>query len=91
MAINLNLTCRLWPQGRLQKWEGYTYTNLMIAQSPPTECPWNISCFPQMKPEKYAVQLSKGEKLVLNLLKGNSPMDLNVLKINSNCLSLLLS
>ena len=33
-----------------------------------------------MKPEKKAVQLTEDEKLVLNLLKDNSPMDLNVLK-----------
>ena len=33
-----------------------------------------------MKPEKKAVQLSEDEKLVLNLRKDNSPMDLNSLK-----------
>jgi hypothetical protein len=30
-----------------------------------------------MKPEQKAVQLTEDEKLVMNLLKGNSPMDLN--------------
>jgi len=33
-----------------------------------------------MKPEQKAVQLTDDEKLVLNLLKANSPMDLNELK-----------
>jgi lysyl-tRNA synthetase class 2 len=33
-----------------------------------------------MKPEKKAVELSDDEKLVLNLLKENSPIDLNELK-----------
>ncbi len=36
--------------------------------------------FPQMKPEKKAVELTDEEKLVMNLLKDNSPMDLNELK-----------
>lgn len=39
--------------------------------------------FPQMKPEqkaKVAVELNEDEKAVLNLLKANSPMDLNLLK-----------
>ena len=33
-----------------------------------------------MKPEKKALDLSEEEKLVLNLLKANSPIDLNELK-----------
>ena len=33
-----------------------------------------------MKPERKAVQLTEDEKLVLNLLKDNSPIDLNELK-----------
>jgi len=36
--------------------------------------------FPQMKPEQKAVQLTEDEKLVLNLLKDNSPVDLNEIK-----------
>ena len=36
--------------------------------------------FPQMKPEKNEVELSDDEKVVLNLLKANSPIDLNALK-----------
>jgi lysyl-tRNA synthetase class 2 len=36
--------------------------------------------FPQMKPEQKAVQLTEDEKVVMNLLKGNSPLDLNALK-----------
>ena len=36
--------------------------------------------FPQMKPERKAVELNEDEKLVLSLLKDNSPMDLNALK-----------
>jgi lysyl-tRNA synthetase class 2 len=39
-----------------------------------------ISCFPQMKPEAKAKELTEDEKLVLNLLKENSPVDLNELK-----------
>jgi len=33
-----------------------------------------------MKPEKKAVELTEDEKSVLNLLKANSPIDLNDLK-----------
>ena len=33
-----------------------------------------------MKPEKKALELSEDEKLVLNLLKATSPIDLNELK-----------
>ena len=33
-----------------------------------------------MKPEQKAVQLTEDEKAVLNLLKANSPIDLNELK-----------
>jgi lysyl-tRNA synthetase class 2 len=33
-----------------------------------------------MKPEKKAVQLTEDEKLVMNLLKAQSPVDLNALK-----------
>ena len=36
--------------------------------------------FPQMKPEKKAVALTDEEKVVLNLLKANSPIELNILK-----------
>ena len=36
--------------------------------------------FPQMKPEQKARELSEDEKLVLNLLKVTSPVDLNALK-----------
>ena len=36
-----------------------------------------------MKPEKKAVELSDDEKLVLNLLKDNSPTDLNELKAHT--------
>jgi lysyl-tRNA synthetase class 2 len=36
--------------------------------------------FPQMKPEAKAKELTEDEKGVLNLLKTNSPMDLNELK-----------
>ena len=42
--------------------------------------------FPQMKPEqkaKVAVELNAEEKAVLHLLKANSPMDLNSLKVQS--------
>ncbi len=33
-----------------------------------------------MKPEKKALELSDDEKVVINLLKANSPIDLNELK-----------
>jgi len=33
-----------------------------------------------MKPEKKALELTEDEKAVLNLLKDNSPIDLNELK-----------
>ena len=33
-----------------------------------------------MKPEKKALELTEDEKAVLNLLKANSPIDLNELK-----------
>jgi lysyl-tRNA synthetase class 2 len=36
--------------------------------------------FPQMKPEAKPLQLTEDEKTVLDLLKDNSPMDLNTLK-----------
>ena len=36
--------------------------------------------FPQMKPEQKAVQLNDDEKAIINLLKTNSPIDLNTLK-----------
>ena len=39
--------------------------------------------FPQMRPEKKQVELSEDEKAVLNMLKANSPMDLNTLKTQS--------
>jgi len=36
--------------------------------------------FPQMKPEVKQVAMSDDEKVVFNILKGNSPIDLNALK-----------
>jgi len=36
--------------------------------------------FPTMKPEKKALELSEDEKVLMNLLKANSPIDLNELK-----------
>ena len=36
--------------------------------------------FPQMKPEKKAFELTEDEKVVMNILKDNSPVDLNELK-----------
>jgi len=43
----------------------------------------DVLFFPQMKPEKKAVELTEDEKLVLNLLKETSPIDLNELKEKS--------
>ncbi|MDP3352916.1 MAG: lysine--tRNA ligase, partial [Flavobacteriaceae bacterium] len=39
--------------------------------------------FPQMRPEKKAVELSEEEKAVLVILKANSPIELNELKNQS--------
>jgi lysyl-tRNA synthetase class 2 len=39
--------------------------------------------FPQMRPEKKQVDMSEEEKTVFNILKKNSPMDLNSLKEQS--------
>ncbi|WP_353780167.1 lysine--tRNA ligase [Winogradskyella sp. 3972H.M.0a.05] len=39
--------------------------------------------FPQMKPEKKAVAMTDEEKAVFNILKSNSPIDLNELKSQS--------
>jgi lysyl-tRNA synthetase class 2 len=39
-----------------------------------------ISCFPQMKPEKKAFEMTDDEKVLMNILKGKSPIDLNELK-----------
>jgi lysyl-tRNA synthetase class 2 len=43
----------------------------------------DVLFFPQMKPEKKAVELTEEEKLVLKLLKEKSPVDLNELKNKS--------
>jgi lysyl-tRNA synthetase class 2 len=42
--------------------------------------PTIVSCFPQMKPEKKALELSDDEKLLMSILKDNSPIDLNEFK-----------
>ncbi|MBE0423792.1 MAG: lysine--tRNA ligase [Lutibacter sp.] len=39
--------------------------------------------FPQMRPEKKAIEMSEDEKAIFNLLKSNSPMLLNDLKTQS--------
>ena len=36
-----------------------------------------------MKPEKKAVQLTEDEKMVMDLLKASSPVDLNELKVQT--------
>lgn len=43
----------------------------------------DVLFFPQMKSEKKAVELSEDEKVVMELLKTNSPIDLNALKVQS--------
>ena len=43
----------------------------------------DVLFFPQMKPEKKAVELSEDEKLVVELLKAKSPINLNELKTAS--------
>ncbi|MDW5287609.1 lysine--tRNA ligase [Formosa sp. PL04] len=39
--------------------------------------------FPQMRPEKKQVDMSEDEKIVFNILKSNSPIELNALKTQS--------
>ncbi|MFA9289934.1 MAG: lysine--tRNA ligase, partial [Solirubrobacteraceae bacterium] len=39
--------------------------------------------FPQMKPERKAVETTEDEKIILNLLTANNPIELNELKIKS--------
>ena len=39
--------------------------------------------FPQMKPEKKQVEMTEEEKSIFNLLKSQSPIDLNSLKDQS--------
>ena len=51
-----------------------------LSQSFHSTYPSYISCFPQMKPEIKAVELSDDEKLLMSILKNNSPIDLNDLK-----------
>ena len=69
-------------------------SNPMIAQSQQATYSTIVSCFPQMKPENRtegeltrtegssnkALELSEEEKLLMNILNDNSPMDLNELK-----------
>ena len=43
----------------------------------------DVLFFPQMKPEKKAVEMTEDEKLVFGLLKEKSPLDLNELKTAS--------
>lgn len=40
---------------------------------------WNLF-FPQMKPEKKAIELSDAEKAIFNILKANNKMELGALK-----------
>lgn len=43
----------------------------------------DVLFFPQMKPEKKAVELTEDEKVILDLLKANTPIKLNTLKEKS--------
>ena len=68
--------------------------NPTATQSQQATYPSIISCFPQMKPENRAageltrtesssnkaLELSDDEKVLMNILKDNSPIDLNKLK-----------
>ena len=56
------------------------HSNLKATRSHQSIYPTIISCFPQMKPEKKALELSDDEKLLMSILKDNSPIDLNELK-----------
>ncbi len=54
--------------------------NPNLSQSQQAIYPSIISCFPQMKPEKKAIEMSDDERAVIHILKANSPIDLNELK-----------
>ncbi len=56
------------------------HSHINTAQSLQAIYPSIISCFPQMKPEKKALELTDDEKAVIHILKANSPIDLNELK-----------
>ena len=42
-----------------------------------------VLLFPQMKPERKTIEMTDDEKIVFNILKSNSPIDLNELKSQS--------
>jgi len=76
------ICCNLLPQiaQQLSQVCPSLYPNPLVTQSQQTNYKDIISCFPQMKPEQKALELSEDEKAVLNMLKATSPLDLNELK-----------
>lgn len=56
---------------------GIDRLTMMLTNQPSIQ---DVLFFPQMRPEKKAIELTEEEKCVIDLLKANSPIELNELK-----------